>query len=126
MHTRSTDPCREEYAGQLEFDLGNLSALDPAPVDPATFSGALREEALAEAARGMMQSMSNKLFSLPAEPTRGGRLAQLPPPSTVLPRFQPMPKGKPMTKWQKCVCGCVAWNARARGEEDARAAGCHA
>ncbi|KAG1655123.1 hypothetical protein FOA52_012541 [Chlamydomonas sp. UWO 241] len=93
--------CREEYDGQLEFDMGNLSAMDPAPLDPSSFSGPDKEAALLDAARRMTQSLANKLFTLPAEPTRGGRLALLPPPLTVLPRFQPMPKPIAMTKWEK-------------------------
>ena len=54
-----------------------------------------------EVARAITQSLANKLFAQPAEPVQGGRLAQLPPPTTVLPREKPLPKPKPLTKWQK-------------------------
>jgi regulator of ribosome biosynthesis len=42
-----------------------------------------------------------QLFSLPAEPVTGGRLATLPAPKTALPRALPVPKPKPLTKWQQ-------------------------
>lgn len=100
MRTRRL-ACRDEYEGQLEFDLGNLSAFDPAPVDAAQFAGNGREEALLEAARGITQSITNKLFALPAEPMQGGRMAVLPTPTTVLPRYQTLPKLKVQTKWAK-------------------------
>jgi regulator of ribosome biosynthesis len=94
-------PGREEYEGHLEMDVGNLSAYDPAPIDAAQFSGEGREEKLLEVARGITQSLVNKLFALPAQPVQGGRLATLPRQTTILPREKPLPKPKPMTKWEK-------------------------
>ncbi|GAX73925.1 hypothetical protein CEUSTIGMA_g1375.t1 [Chlamydomonas eustigma] len=91
----------EEYDGQLEYDVGNLSAFDPAPVDLEKLQGDTREEALLETAQAITQSLVNKLFSLPAEAMKDGRLATLPAPITVLPREKPLPKPKPLTKWQK-------------------------
>lgn len=70
-------------------------------MDPAQFEGKDRDEVLRELARGVTQSLSNQLFALPGEAVQGGRLARLPRPSTVLPRFKPLPKPKAMTKWQK-------------------------
>jgi hypothetical protein len=49
----------------------------------------------------MAQALVGQLFSLPSEAVQGGRLAQLPQPSTLLPREKPIPKPKPLTKWQK-------------------------
>jgi hypothetical protein len=94
--------CREEYSGQLEFDLGNLAAFDPAPLDEAAYaepSG--REEQCQELATAITQALVNQLFALPSEGVQGGRLAHLPDPSTRLPRQKPIPKTKPLTKWQK-------------------------
>ncbi|MEW5297562.1 MAG: hypothetical protein WDW36_000766 [Sanguina aurantia] len=90
----------DEYDGQLEYDLGNLTAYDPAPIDHAKFETDL-EETLKDAARAATQALVNKLFSLPSEAVTGGRLAALPPPSTLLPRAKIIPKAKPLTKWAK-------------------------
>ncbi len=48
-----------------------------------------------------VQALVTKLFNLPAEPITGGRLAVLPAPATQLPRAAPLPKAKPLTKWQQ-------------------------
>jgi hypothetical protein len=95
--------CREAYAGALDIDLGNLTAWDPSPLDAAAFAqpGPSREAACAETARAITQSLVNALFALPAQPVTGGRLAELPAPTTRLPRQHPLPKPKPLTKWQK-------------------------
>ncbi len=92
---------RSEYDGQLEFDLGLLTAWDPAPIDAAAYAGPNRNETCEETARAMTQSLINQLFQLPAEPIKGGRLAQLPEVVTALPREKPLPKPKPLTKWQQ-------------------------
>jgi hypothetical protein len=49
----------------------------------------------------MTQALVSQLFALPSEAVQGGRLAHLPAPSTALPREKPIPKAKPLTKWQK-------------------------
>ncbi len=54
-----------------------------------------------EAARAITQSLVNRLFDLPSEGIKGGRMAELPPGTTRLPREKPVPKPKPLTKWQK-------------------------
>lgn len=99
-------PTREEYEGQLDYDLGHLCAFDPAPVDLARYQKSTertseRSEYLEEVARAITQSLVGRLFALPSEPIQGGRLASLPAPTTVLPREKPLPKPKEMTKWQK-------------------------
>lgn len=92
--------CRDEYEGQLEYDLGNLSAYDPAPLDDHHFDVG-KEEKCSELARAITQSLVTKLFQLPAEPVQGGRVAQLPPPTARLPREKPVPKPRELTKWEK-------------------------
>lgn len=47
-----------------------------------------------------MQSLTAKLFALPSEPAPVGRIAQLPAPTTALPREKPLPKPRPPTKWE--------------------------
>lgn len=42
-----------------------------------------------------------QLFNAPAEAITGGRLALLPPPTSRLPRALPLPKPKPLTRWQQ-------------------------
>ncbi|KAF5843321.1 ribosome biogenesis regulatory protein-domain-containing protein [Dunaliella salina] len=92
----------EEYhQGQLDVDIGNLSAWDPAPIDAAAYQGPNREEVCTETARAMAQTLVGQLFQLPGEPVKGGRLAQLPAGKTPLPREKPLPKPKPPTKWEK-------------------------
>jgi hypothetical protein len=49
----------------------------------------------------MTQALVGQLFVLPSEAVQGGRLAHLPAPTTALPREKPIPKPKPLTKWQK-------------------------
>jgi regulator of ribosome biosynthesis len=85
------------------MDVGNLTAWDPAPLEPSLYAAHsdAREAALADAARAMTQSLVNELFQLPAEAVKGGRLAALPAPTTRLPREKPLPRPKPLTKWQQ-------------------------
>lgn len=59
------------------------------------------EKYLQSTARDGIQSLLNTLFTLPTHPSPDGPIAQLPPPSTDLPRAKPLPKPKPLTKWQK-------------------------
>ena len=47
------------------------------------------------------QGASASLFSLPTTSSEDGPVAQLPPPTTQLPRAKPLPKPKPLTKWEK-------------------------
>ncbi|GFR50857.1 hypothetical protein Agub_g13140, partial [Astrephomene gubernaculifera] len=89
-----------EYEGQLEYDIGNLCAFDPAPLDTARLL-VDPDGTCAEMARGITQAVVTQLFNLPAEPITGGRLAVLPAPTTALPRAQPVPKAKPLTRWQQ-------------------------
>lgn len=93
--------CRSDYSGQLEFDVGNLSAYDPSPINQAEYAPLHRDAKCLEVATAMTQELVAQLFSLPSEAVQGGRLAQLPQPSTLLPREKPIPKPKPLTKWQK-------------------------
>jgi regulator of ribosome biosynthesis len=85
---------------QLDYDLGNLCAHDPAPINPEDFQQD-REAKCLEIAQAITQSLVAKLFELPSSGVQGGRVAQLPKPTSVLPREKPVPKPKPLTKWQK-------------------------
>lgn len=94
-------PPRSDASGHLEIDLGNLSAYDPTPLNPEDFTPLNRGAKCLELATAMTQALVSQLFALPSEAVQGGRLAHLPPPSTALPREKPIPKPKPLTKWQK-------------------------
>ena len=48
----------------------------------------------------MTQALVERLFALPNKPSEAGRVAQLPPPSTPLPRAKPLPKPRAPTKWE--------------------------
>lgn len=43
----------------------------------------------------------NKIWELPTETVEEAIVAKLPVPKFVLPREKPLPKPKPLTKWQK-------------------------
>ena len=91
--------CRKEYDGRLEFDLGNLAAFDKAPLDKTAFENDI-EDGCNELATKIFQSLTHKLFDLPFEVDQVGRIAELPVPSTLLPREKPVPKPRPPTKWE--------------------------
>jgi regulator of ribosome biosynthesis len=85
----------------LELDVGNLCAFDPSPLNPEDFTPLNRSAKCLEVATAMTQALVTQLFGLPGEAVQGGRLAELPAPTTALPREKPIPKPKPLTKWQK-------------------------
>ena len=70
------------FEGPLELDLGNLTACDASPLDPAAFpssGGASATEAALERGRDVLQRLVADLFSLPSESDVNGRYVQLPP-----------------------------------------------
>jgi len=84
----------------VEIDAGLLSVTDMNHIDAEAYA-ADREAYLAELAREGVQLLLSKLFSLPVSSSPEGPLAQLPKPTTLLPRAKPLPKPKPPTKWEK-------------------------
>lgn len=87
----------------LEFDLGNLTAFDTNPLDPTAYASNL-ESCLASTARDTAQLLINQILtSVPLKSTPDGVFAELPDPTTVLPREKPLPKPKEPTKWY-CHC----------------------
>jgi hypothetical protein len=124
-HCPPPPPCshhaahRPDTSSHLEFDLGNLAAFDPSPLNPEDFTPLNRNAKCLEVATAMAQALVSQLFVLPSEAVQGGRLAQLPPPSTALPREKSIPKPKPLTKWQKfaqvgvaLLLGIWCWSGR--------------
>lgn len=60
-----------------------------------------REAFLRNLARDNTQLLFNAIWKLPTERSNGLVLAKLPEPSTVIPREKPIPKPKPLTKWEE-------------------------
>ncbi|NXY87110.1 RRS1 protein, partial [Alcedo cyanopectus] len=91
---------------ELEFDLGNLLALDrnPAPAAGLRGAGPRREALLRELARDNTQLLAARLWELPAERAGGAGgplVAQLPEPTFRLPREKPPPRPRPPTRWEQ-------------------------
>lgn len=59
------------------------------------------EDYLQSTARDGIQALIAALYTLPIHPSPDGPLAQLPPPTTALPRAKPLPKPKAPTKWER-------------------------
>ncbi|KAF7295480.1 Ribosome biogenesis regulatory protein [Mycena indigotica] len=84
----------------LEVDPGLLLVSDLNPIDEESYASNL-EEHLQSLARDGVQALLGSLFSLPTQRSDEGPLAQLPPPTTAIPRAKPLPKPKPLTKWEQ-------------------------
>ncbi|KAJ7086005.1 ribosome biogenesis regulatory protein-domain-containing protein [Mycena belliarum] len=84
----------------LDVDAALLVATDPNPIDEESYSTDL-EVHLQALARDGIQALCTVLFALPTQRSDDGPLAQLPPPTTALPRAKPLPKPKPPTKWEQ-------------------------
>ncbi|KAK0567187.1 Rhodanese- sulfurtransferase [Tilletia horrida] len=94
----------------LELDAGLLLSVDPNPLDANLFpsssssssSAALIDEHLHARVQQATQSLFNAVFSLPvSRHPDHGPIVTLPPPLLTLPREKPLPKAKPLTKWEK-------------------------
>ncbi|XP_042641891.1 ribosome biogenesis regulatory protein homolog [Tyto alba] len=89
---------------ELEFDLGNLLALDRNPAAALRGAGPRREAALRALARGNTQLLVARLWELPAERAGGAGgplVARLPEPAFRLPREKPPPRPRPPTRWEQ-------------------------
>ncbi|XP_063155416.1 ribosome biogenesis regulatory protein homolog [Candoia aspera] len=90
---------------ELEFDVGNLLAVDKNPAPRALARASPEREALLRAlARDNTQLLVGQLWALPSERVERGAgpvVARLPEPSTRLPREKPLPKPRPLTKWEQ-------------------------
>ncbi|XP_066481818.1 ribosome biogenesis regulatory protein homolog [Tiliqua scincoides] len=91
---------------ELELDLGHLLGMDGSPVARAVLTGPSpeREALLRALARDNTQLLVGRLWGLPAERAESGAgpvVAQLPEPSTRLPREKPLPRPRPPTRWEQ-------------------------
>lgn len=99
-HARKQQAVTVEKEIPFEVDAGFLTVTDPNPIDEESYKANL-EEYLQSTARDGVQVLISALFNLPTTPSPDGPLAQLPPPTTQLPRAKPLPKPKPLTKWEQ-------------------------
>jgi hypothetical protein len=60
-----------------------------------------RDAYLKDLARDNTQLLLNKIWELPTERVEEAIVAKLPAQTFLLPREKPLPKPKPLTKWQK-------------------------
>jgi regulator of ribosome biosynthesis len=80
----------------LDFDLGNMLALDPNPLPDR-----MDEEIISRLSRENTQLLVNELWKLPTTICEDVVMAKLPDPSTALPRAKPVPMRRPLTKWEE-------------------------
>lgn len=85
----------------LEFDFGNLLAVDKNRIELQDFRGQKKEDFLRSLARDNTQLLINAIWKLPNERVEEAIVARLPEPVTPLPREKPPPKPKPPTKWEQ-------------------------
>ncbi|KAK9719334.1 Rhodanese- sulfurtransferase [Basidiobolus ranarum] len=87
----------------VDFDLALLATFDQNPIEDSSFSGNNDEidSFLKDYTRQGTQLLINEIFKLPVESNDLGVVAKLPEQKTVIPREKPLPKGKPLTRWEK-------------------------
>ncbi|XP_077592682.1 ribosome biogenesis regulatory protein homolog [Stigmatopora nigra] len=84
----------------VDFDLGHLLASDKNRVDRSDLAEQ-KEEFLRSLARDNTQLLINELWKLPSERVQEVVVVKLPEQTTSLPREKPIPKPKPLTKWEQ-------------------------
>jgi regulator of ribosome biosynthesis len=99
-HAAKYQPTAVEKDTPLTTDVTFLSVFDSNPIDEESYSENL-EDHLQTLARDGVQTLLGDLFKLPTTSSPDGPMAQLPLPTTVLPRAKPLPKPKPLTKWEQ-------------------------
>ncbi|XP_030624896.1 ribosome biogenesis regulatory protein homolog [Chanos chanos] len=85
----------------LEFDAGNLLALDKNRIDVSDFKQQKKDDFLRSLARDNTQLLINEIWKHPTERVEEVIVVKLPEPTTVLPREKPAPKPRPPTKWEE-------------------------
>ncbi|KAM4029600.1 ribosome biogenesis regulatory protein homolog [Anomaloglossus baeobatrachus] len=86
---------------ELQFDLGNLLAVDPNAPDGKAWRQQSRADFLRALARDNTQLLINQLWTLPTQRVQESVVATLPEPSTRLPREKPAPKPRAPTRWEE-------------------------
>lgn len=86
-------------AAPVETDPPLLAAFDTSPTDPAAYADL--EPHLLQLTLTSTHSLLAALFALPTTRSPAGPVTAFPPPATLLPREKPLPKPKPLTKWER-------------------------
>ncbi|CAF2512201.1 unnamed protein product [Rotaria sp. Silwood2] len=84
----------------VDIDLGNLLVWDPNIIDQQAYKEN-RDEYIKNTMRDNMQLFVNALWQVPIERHDNVIVAILPDAKAIVPREKPIPKPKPLTKWQK-------------------------
>lgn len=95
---------QEVLDSTLTVELRHLCGTEPTPLDEAAIAplqGAELERFLHREATASTQQLIRELWALPTERTSAGPVAELPAPTLILPRQQPVPEAKPKTRWEK-------------------------
>lgn len=80
--------------------MGNLAVVDPCSIDKKAFKKH-KEHFMISHTRAAMILLFEKLDQLPFEMDRQGRIIELPEETLDIPREKPLPKAKPLTRWEK-------------------------
>ncbi|XP_045497328.1 ribosome biogenesis regulatory protein homolog [Colias croceus] len=95
-------PITVEKHLDVEFDIGTLVACDTNDLESKPIKSEKDRDAYLQAlTRDNTQLLLNKIWELPTERIDEAIVVRLPQPTTVLPRAKPVPKPKPLTKWQE-------------------------
>jgi len=89
-----------EKAIDLDIDVGSLLAIDNNLLDDQALKSN-KESYMLSLARDNAQLLFNEVWKLPSEKMQDATVAQLPAPTTSLPREKHIPKPKPLTKWEE-------------------------
>ncbi|XP_018323903.1 ribosome biogenesis regulatory protein homolog [Agrilus planipennis] len=84
----------------LEYDVGSLLAVDKNELDTKAINKN-KNDYLLSLTRDNVQLLLNKVWDLPTERVDETVVVRLPPSTFVLPRSKPVPRPKPLTKWQQ-------------------------
>jgi len=84
----------------VDIDMGNLLVWDPNVIDQKSFTEN-KDEYIKQTMRDNMQLLVNALWQLPIERHDDVIVAKLPDAKQIVPRAKPIPKPKPLSKWQK-------------------------
>ncbi|TIB15839.1 hypothetical protein E3P92_01499 [Wallemia ichthyophaga] len=100
-HSKRYKPTQVEREVPITTDLNLLAAFDTNALNADELK-VDREEYVKSLTRDGVQLLVNNLFQQPITKTLDGPLAKLPDESVyAVPREKPLPKPKPLTKWQK-------------------------
>merc|ERR1712141_570049 len=83
---------------EQENDLGNLLGVE---INEFELDETCKEDLLKARARDNCQLLLNEIWQLPTERVEEAIVAVLPPPTSIIPREKPVPKPKPLTKWEQ-------------------------